>query len=452
LRDRLWGAFRTLSVAAEKKGLEIVCDVCPALPDLLLGDPDRLQQILVNLVGNAIKFTDRGEVAIRVFEESHDQDRIALHFTVADRGIGISPERQQQIFQPFIQADSSTTRKYGGTGLGLTICRQLVEMMGGRIWVESELGNGSTFHFIANFGQSSTKPVSEKNLRSAVQSVLSNEKNNHPIQNLAIASSPAGSRAALRIFLGEDNRINQDVAVKLLAKSGHSVVAANNGKEVLAAHKSERFDLIIMDVQMPEMGGFEATALIREREKATGEHIPIIAVTANAMKGDREKCINAGMDGYVSKPIRAQQLLETVAEFGNSATSREESLTESPLTGASDIIDGQILLDGFSGDEELLRSVASLFFTEVPTQLADLRLAVEKRDAESLVRLAHKIRGSVGIFSRKVAEGPPLRLETLGRQGEFSAAWAAYDELAKNIGHLTEELHAMLSKDTYSVL
>jgi CheY-like chemotaxis protein len=252
--------------------------------------------------------------------------------------------------------------------------------------------------------------------------------------------------------LGEDNRINQDLAVKLLVKSGHSVVAANNGKEVLAAHESEQFDVIIMDVQMPEMGGFEATALIREREKATGEHIPIIALTANAMKGDREKCINAGMDSYVSKPIRARQLLETIAEFGGSATSREESLTESPLTGASDIIDRQRLLDGFSGDEELLRSVASLFFTEVPTQLADLRLAVEQRDAESLVRLAHKIRGSLGIFSRKVAEGPPLTLETLGRQGEFSAAWAAYDELAKNIGHLTEELHAMLSKDTHSVL
>jgi CheY-like chemotaxis protein/HPt (histidine-containing phosphotransfer) domain-containing protein len=297
-----------------------------------------------------------------------------------------------------------------------------------------------------------TKPVSQKDLRTAVQSVLLNEKTKHPIQNLAIDSSPVGSRTALRILLGEDNRINQDVAVKLLVKSGHSVVAANNGKEILAAHESERFDLIIMDVQMPEMGGFEATALIREREKATGEHIPIIAVTANAMKGDREKCINAGMDSYVSKPIRAQQLLEAIAEFGGSAASREEGLTESPPMGSSDIIDRQKLLDGFSGDEELLRSVALLFFTEVPTQLADLRLAVEQCDAESLVRLAHKIRGSIGIFSRKVAEGPPLTLETLGRQGEFSAAWAAYDELTKNIAHLAEELHAMLSKDTHSVL
>ncbi len=293
LRDTLSDILKTLAVRAHQKGLELCYQVAAEVPDNLVGDFVRLRQIVVNLVGNAIKFTEHGEIVVRVTPDSPTSDGIKLHFEVEDTGIGIPPEKIQQIFDPFAQADASTTRRYGGTGLGLTISTQLVEMMGGRVWVESVAGHGSVFHFTTIFGISAAE--------------------DGPAQPKVVEVAPA--RHPLRILLAEDNPVNQRLALKLLEKRGHTVLVANNGREaleVLERARWEGFDAVLMDVQMPEMDGLEATANIRARERATGRHLPIIAMTAHAMKGDRERCLEAGMDGYVSKPVRAADLLEEI--------------------------------------------------------------------------------------------------------------------------------------------
>ncbi|MGH9451811.1 MAG: response regulator [Terriglobia bacterium] len=435
LRDAFWETLKALGVRADQKGLELSCDIHPGLPDVLVGDAGRLRQIMVNLVGNAIKFTEQGEVVVRVWEESRVDGLLTLHFTVSDTGIGIADEKQLAIFDAFTQADGSTTRKYGGTGLGLAISRQLVELMGGHIWLESTLGKGSSFHFTANFGIGNTeasqtrirtdsvelrgvpvlvvddnrtnrtilekilghwgmrvslagsgpaalsnlrqaqelqdpfklilldvcmpgmdgfdfvkqireyrdleqitimmlssagmrgdalrcrqlqiaaylvKPVGQKELRESVTTVLSGALRKGTSDALVTRHTLRESRPGFHILLAEDHPVNQRLAVKLLEKHGHRVRVAGNGPEALAALEKESFHLVLMDVQMPVMGGFEATAAIREREKATGAHIPIIAMTAHAIKGDRERCLKAGMDGYVSKPIKIRELLDAI--------------------------------------------------------------------------------------------------------------------------------------------
>jgi signal transduction histidine kinase/CheY-like chemotaxis protein len=428
LRDTLSETLKVLAIRADEKKLELACDIDPVLPDILSGDPGRLRQIIVNLVGNAIKFTERGEIVVRVFQESSASDRSTVHFAVTDTGIGIPEEKQTSVFQAFTQADGSITRRYGGTGLGLTISRQLVEMMGGKIWVESSVGKGTTFHFTISLGLGNAaearaesfdfphqvhvlvvdhnrtsgeilertlarwglkpvlvdgataataalahqsfevilldasmpavnglllgenisrtpemasrsimmlsspaqrldaghfhaylnKPVNQKELRAAIYSILeAPAERRHAVP--VPSESQLGSGRALRILLAEDNRVNQKVALALLTKRGHSVVVANDGREALTALDNGAFDLVLMDVQMPGMGGFEASAAIREKELNTGSHIPIIALTAHAMKGDREKCLEAGMDGYVSKPIdmtALTQLIDSVVPEG----------------------------------------------------------------------------------------------------------------------------------------
>jgi CheY-like chemotaxis protein len=329
------------------------------VPDALVGDPGRLRQVIVNLVGNAIKFTEGGAVVVEAgiadcgmriadFGEGQFEIRnirnpkseIELRFAVRDTGIGISPEKQGVIFDAFEQADGSTARKYGGTGLGLAISSKLVQMMGGRIWVESEAGGGSVFHFTARFGlQPAAQPSAEpRDLRADTR-----------------------HRCALHILLAEDNAVNQKLVARLLEKRGHTVVIAGNGREALEALAKERFDLVLMDVQMPEMDGLEATTEIRRREKqfevtsdewravqTQGDgtssersplvtchsslpsgHIPIIAMTAHAMRGDRERCLQAGMDGYVAKPINAQQLFELIEALA-SALRGEQGPSDSP--------------------------------------------------------------------------------------------------------------------------
>jgi signal transduction histidine kinase/CheY-like chemotaxis protein len=435
LRDCLETSLKTLAIRADEKGLELLCEVAPEVPEIVRGDSGRLRQIIINLAGNAIKFTDKGEVALKVqVQATHDLDR-TLQFTVADSGIGIAREKLQLIFDPFCQADSSTTRKYGGTGLGLTISSRLVGMMGGRIWAESELGKGSQFHFTAQVGIADTKvievgaiappetlrgvrvlvvddnrtnrrilegmlgrwemksssvehgkealtklseaqeagepfalilmdmhmpgmdgfelierirqsphpftatimmltsaghrgdaarcqelgvaayllkPIRQSELREAIARVLGAREQKGAIPlitrySLQDAREPA---ASLRILLAEDNAVNQLLASRLLEKRGHSVVVAGNGREALDALEKERFDLVFMDVQMPVMDGFEATAAIRKMEDGSGVRLPIVALTAHAMKGDRGKCLAGGMDGYLTKPIRPQELDE----------------------------------------------------------------------------------------------------------------------------------------------
>jgi len=441
LRDSLESALKTLAIRADEKGLELLCEVAPEVPEVVRGDITRLRQVLLNLVGNAIKFTNQGEVAVKVRPETEDEHGLLLHFTVSDTGIGIPEDKRELIFDPFAQADSSTTRKYGGTGLGLTISNRLVHMMGGRIWVESEEGRGSHFHFTVRLQIADRKEI--KVGRSAPPEVLcgvkvlvvdDNRTNQRILEGMLkrwemiptcvgggdqalaeLASARNGGRAfglivtdmhmpkmdgfelvenirerpelstatimmltsaghrgdaercqklgvsayllkpirqselreaiarilgaraqegiiplvtrfslgdardrseILRILVAEDNLVNQRLIVRLLEKRGHRVVVAGNGQEVLAALEKENFDLILMDVQMPEMDGFEATAAIRRKERNTGKHPVIVALTAHAMKGDHEKCLAEGMDGYLSKPIRPQELDEVLTRYG----------------------------------------------------------------------------------------------------------------------------------------
>jgi len=303
LREALSQNLAALGVRASEKNLELACQVGRDIPDWIIGDPNRLGQVVTNLVGNAIKFTHEGEVFVRVKiqDAPAETNSITLQFTVEDTGIGIAPEKQQMIFESFVQADGSTTRKYGGTGLGLSISSRLARMMNGRIWVESDSGRGSTFYFTAQFerpaGLTET-PLPEQVTHHARSSKLT-EKVERP----------------RHVLLAEDNSVNQELAVELLQMRGHFVRIAGNGNEVLTALEQESFDVILMDVQMPDMDGFQATAAIRNRERYSGAHIPIIAITGFAMKGDRQRCLDAGMDGYISKPIRSKELFDVVEQF-----------------------------------------------------------------------------------------------------------------------------------------
>jgi len=442
LRNMIEDSARTLALRAHEKGLELICDVLPEVPEYVVGDITRIRQVLVNLLGNAIKFTQQGEVELEVALDSRNADRLHLHFSVRDTGIGISEDKQKMIFDAFSQADGSTTRKYGGTGLGLTISARLVQAMQGEIRVESRPGKGSTFHFTASLGISSdtgqianladaislagiralvvddnltnrrvltdmlwawgmlpapaasgpealasmrrgvqrgqsfslvltdvhmpemdgfelakwiqdspeltkavilmltsgdrgddiarcrklgiasylTKPVRRAELRAAIITAIANhgspvQQPAAPVRTLDSALTNYGGRA-LQILLAEDNAVNQRVALRILEKAGHSVSIAEDGRVALRMFEEHHFDLILMDVQMPEMDGFEATALIREKEQSTGRHIPIVAMTAHAMAGDRERCLQAGMDDYLAKPVTAAALVDVAARYG----------------------------------------------------------------------------------------------------------------------------------------
>jgi PAS domain S-box-containing protein len=555
-RDTVEDAIRVLALRAHHKGLELACDIRPEVPKALAGDPLRLRQVVVNLVGNAIKFTDRGEVVLRVQPECLLDGEVRLHFSVTDTGIGIPAEKQKLIFEAFSQADSSTTRRYGGTGLGLAISQQLIELMGGRIWVESRAGQGSTFHFTATFEVQSPTVLPPDSLglqltdlpvlivddnetnRRILEEVLTNwhmhpvaadgsatalaalEKSiaeNHPFkiilldahmpmmdgfglaerikqdprwrevklimltsagqpedvsrcQTLGISAyltkpvkqselfdvivsvlspreqpsagpqSRSGSRSTrprLNVLLAEDNAVNQLLASRILEILGHQVTVVSNGREALSAAKAGRFDLIVMDVQMPEMDGFEATAAIRELEKSSGEHIPIIAMTAHAMKGDRERCLAAGMDGYVSKPIRVADVEEAVAQ---AMVAKKLSGAGGTSDSEDSIVDEAAILAGMDGNFKLLRDLTRIFLADCPKQLAEIKVAIQKRDAERLRRAAHGLKGSVGNFAAKRAFETAGQLETMGKNGNLDAAQGACAALESELSHLTREL------------
>jgi PAS domain S-box-containing protein len=296
--------LKPLALRARQKGVAFTHDVLPGTPLGLVGDPARLRQVVTNLVGNAVKFTERGEVAVEVRNsEFRIPNSEFLLFSVRDTGIGIAPERRQAIFDAFSQGDGSTTRKYGGTGLGLTISKRLVEMMGGQIWVESAEGVGSAFHFTARFAPLPTPGPCQP--PPARQSEIPHSPR----------PQPATTERRRRILVAEDNAVNQRLATRLLEKMGYAVEIAENGRQAVAAHATGGFDLILMDVQMPEMDGLEATAAIRGAERLTGRHTPVVALTAHALHGDRERCLGAGMDEYLSKPIQRDQLAATLARI-----------------------------------------------------------------------------------------------------------------------------------------
>jgi two-component system, sensor histidine kinase and response regulator len=299
VRDVVRATTRELAVQAQEKKLSLLCHFSPDLPQTEMGDPGRLRQVLMNLIGNAIKFTEQGEIMVLVKKLTDLAGENTLQFSVSDTGIGVPAEKQKSIFEAFAQADSSSTRQYGGTGLGLTIASQLAALMGGRIWLESDPGKGSTFHFTACFG------TATENLQNATV-------NGQGHQELRAVS--AAEQRKLRILIAEDNLVNSRLATRLVAKQGHSAVVVGTGKAALKALEDESFDLVLMDVQMPDMDGFEATSVIREQERGTLKHLPIIAMTAHAMSGDRERCLEAGMDAYVTKPVDAKKLLAAISD------------------------------------------------------------------------------------------------------------------------------------------
>jgi signal transduction histidine kinase/ActR/RegA family two-component response regulator len=300
LRDTLQGVMKSLGFRATERGLGFDCLVARDVPEILVGDPFRLRQVIVNLVGNAIKFTSSGRIDVSVRQELAAPNAVTLRFSVTDTGIGVSPSMLDRLFEPFVQGDGSVTRKYGGTGLGLAIVHQLVALMNGEVGVESTPGTGSCFQFTAQFGASANPDLVGRRLATETVEDCQLE--------CAVAIAP------LRVLLAEDNGINRKLAARLIENFGHRVTCVENGVAAVEAVRREHFDAILMDVQMPEMDGLLATAAIRKLDGERGR-VPILALTAHAMRGDRERCLAAGMDGYISKPIRKAELRNALARI-----------------------------------------------------------------------------------------------------------------------------------------
>lgn len=554
---------RLLAPRAHEKGLELAYHIAPDIPSGLIGDPGRLRQIILNLTGNAIKFTAAGEVVVRIDVEMESGTSRILHFSVSDTGIGIPNEKQATIFEAFTQADASTTRRFGGTGLGLAIAAQLVKLMGGRMWVVSEVGRGSTFHFtlpfeeaevparaqrrefrdlkdmsvlvvddnatnrrileeiltnwgmrptvaeggyaalqamarardagapfpialidfqmpdldgfdLANFirqhpelgtplvmmlssvgqrgdsarcrelGISSylTKPVRQSVLLEAILEVLSaNEAQTVAAAQSAAALHPASEPAGLRVLVAEDNVVNRRVVHTMLTKRGHNVVMVENGRQALAAVLRGAFDVVLMDVQMPEMDGHEATAAIRDAEMVTGQRVPIIALTAHAMKGDREACLAAGMDGYLSKPVHASELFLTIGQLVTSVKPQPPSLEIFPPSEPENFAFNKVsALDRLEGDASLLGELAEMFRNESTRMLREIRTAIDAGDATGLRRGAHMLKGSAGSIGGDSVVACARTLEAMGSEGQLNGAIAQFATLEQELNRLNDEI------------
>ncbi|MBW7903399.1 MAG: response regulator [Rhodocyclaceae bacterium] len=423
-RDELAQTLRPFSFRAEQRGLRLAAFVDETVPEVVVGDPVRLRQILINLVGNALKFTEEGGVSVSVELVDATPDGVELHAAVCDSGIGIAPEKLADIFDAFSQADGSITRRFGGTGLGLAICEKLVTMMGGRIWAESRPDEGSAFHFTLRFG----------------------------VGELSARRPAAPAMPALRplsVLLAEDNAINQRLAVTLLERRGHRVRICGNGEEALRALADERFDVVLMDIQMPVMGGFEATRRIRQQEAGGGRHQTIVAMTASAMRGDRERCLDLGLDGYVSKPIRQEEMFAEIARclpecVVDAAGAGEVAPAAAEVSPPAFDRDGVIARLG--GDEELYRAVAAMFVQDAPGYVAALHEAVAAGEAPRLQREAHTCKSLLNTFARDADGALAKEIEKLAGAGEFDAAAARTPQLIVAI----EALAVLLADDTPS--
>jgi two-component system, sensor histidine kinase and response regulator len=552
--------------AAESKGVELI--VCPpeAESPTVHGDPLRVRQIVLNLVGNAVKFTEEGEVELKVRVELEEDTRCTLHFTVSDTGIGIAAEKLELIFESFSQADASTTRVFGGTGLGLTISRHLVHMMKGRIWVESTPGKGSCFHFTVPFGRAKRSAASKQGAGpSAIPAgvnvlIVDDNRTNrrilerlvtlwgmkpsiasdgaealelynaadaagHPFglvltdmhmpkmdgfglvdslkrktgfsnsiimmltsggqrgdvqrcEQLGIAayllkpvrqvelheavarvlSAGASAEAApvitryslreavqvgrsLNVLLAEDNPVNQKLAKRLLEKRNHAVTVVANGQEALDLLEKNSYDLVLMDMQMPVMDGFEATKLLRQREQATGKRQRVVAMTALAMIGDKERCMAAGMDGYLTKPIRPQ---EFDALLDSCAAGRGELQMPAPVTPAADsAIDVSELLERIDGDRSLLAELVDLFRADSPIKVRAVHDAIESRNAERLRGESHALKGALVNLSATRASALAAELEAIGKSGNLAQAQATLDRLTQELGSALEVLEGL---------
>jgi len=552
-RDHLADLVKPLALRAEQKGLELVCHVLPDVPHVALGDPGRLRQVLVNLVGNAIKFTERGQILVQLEVESNDRDHCVLHYFVSDSGIGVPREKHESIFEPFRQADGSTTRRFGGTGLGLAISSTLVDLMGGRIWINSEPHEGSTFHFtvrldvsdarpdpaavdltnlpvlvvddnavnrrvlhdlmrrwkmkptvvesgpaalaaitqgrtagrpfalvlldanmpgmdgfevahqihaqgggsattimmLSSSGQYDesarcraagishhlTKPVDQRDLLSAIGRALAREHLSRTPLPAAMMATDLPDRR-LHVLLADDNAVNQRLAATLLERRGHHVIIAGNGIEALDAWSRQRFDVVLMDVQMPEMGGLETTAAIRARERDGSSHVPIIAMTAHAMKGDRERCLEAGIDEYLTKPLDSRHLCEVVEAL---------AAGNPPPPGFSASDAGQVelseqVLARVGGDRQLLAEISRLFVDDAPGHLAKIQLALDTKDADMLRRAAHALKGAAANFEADSVVAAARVLEEIGRDSRFDDATAPWKVLRYEADRLIDTL------------
>ncbi|HET7441199.1 MAG TPA: response regulator [Terriglobales bacterium] len=558
LRDTLEDTVRLLAPRAHQKELELGCHIQADLPDHVFGDPIRLRQIVINLVGNAIKFTDKGEVMLHVERQGQSESALDLHFFVSDTGIGIPEEKQQTIFEAFEQVDSSTTRKYGGTGLGLSISAALVKLMGGTMWVESKVRRGSKFHFtvvlelkkseseplpkesqklidlpilvvddnasnrrilkeiltnwhmkptLASSGaealnalekENSTngfalvlldvhmpdmdgfavaeqirssykhlgikvilltsasrpsdvarcrelkvsgylsKPIKQSELFDAIVTAMA-EHSHKPERCESTSPSIQPSGRTLRVLLAEDNPVNQTLAMRILERLGHKVQVINNGKEAIGRVQTEEFDLILMDVQMPEMDGLEATMAIRSAEAGTGKHVPIVAMTAHAMKGDREKCLSAGMDGYLSKPIRIDELKQAISRADRKQQPGPVP-EQSPFRAIGQL---ELLLDSVMGDRALLAEMAELWLADSAKQEKQIREGLDSGDARMVQRAAHALKGSVGTFQASAAQEAANQLEIFATDADLLGAKKAFESLSSQIDLVKQDLRQL---------
>jgi len=557
LRETVGDMMKPLGVRAGGNGLELTCHFESDVPAVIEGDPHRLRQIVVNLVGNAIKFTEQGEIGFDVSVESTSEGHVELHFQIRDTGIGIAEKKLGTIFEAFEQADSGSTRQYGGTGLGLAICARLVDLMGGKIWVESQVGVGSTFHFTAPFPVTRADRVTHPRAAARIQGtrvlIVDDNATNRTIldeivrswgmrtqlagdaeeglmllkeaysvgdphsllltdvempgkdgidliaamreipnleetlvivlssserpttrrrcEDLRISSflmkpvkqselfdaiivalgvatpedenevKSLGSLPAIRplkVLLAEDNRANQRLAMALLEKWGHEVTLAESGTQAVDYWERNPFDLIVMDVQMPEMDGLQATQEIREREKERGGHVPIIAMTAHALSGDREKCLDAGMDGYTSKPLRIQELHQAIAEFFDAQppTTQDEKVKESV---AQPQVDWSHALRACDGDKDLFVDLLHLFLEETPQLLNALDEAIEKQDTEAIYRSAHTVVGSLRIIGPSKAGDIALQIEKAANLGTVDGTADLSQQLRSHLDRLSME-------------
>jgi len=449
LRNGLNAALASFAACAHAKGLSIACNVHPDVPDRLVGDVHRLQQIITNLVGNAIKFTDKGSVVVRVNMDALPDVAACLHIVVTDTGIGIAPDKHQIIFEAFSQADCSTSRKYGGTGLGLAISSRLVEMMGGTIWVESDLGSGSAFHFTVRFGIQQGEPhETVRGHPPAHSDVVENAARQDDLlrQNSCVAKSQDPKRP-LRILLSEDDDVSRLLVMRMLEKQGHKVVAACNGMEALAVYDQEELDLIIMDAEMPIVNGFEATAAIREREKQSGNHVPILALTAHAMKTDRDQCLICGMDDYVAKPVSIRELLAVLDRLMPEKPALEIQGTDHAANASNPKIDKEAILTRVEGDEDLLVEIVKLFIDDCPRLMAQIHDAIKLKNGDLLERCTHRLRGSLDLFSSDSASRAAFELEKSGHEQNFGNIDRTVAILQKEIDRLLPALVALTREE-----
>jgi len=412
-----------LELKAEEKGLQLLLSDEQDVPLLLSGDPWRLRQILINLVGNAIKFTPKGIVQLKVKKGMESGQKVTLHFSIEDTGIGIPQERLSKLFNPFMQVDSSMTRKYGGSGLGLAISKQLVELMGGTIGVESVCGKGSIFWFSLEFEMQPSRCALWNGESSAWPAEMSTEYCN----KTPFCWTQGGTlREQASILLVEDNPTNQLVALSLLKKFGYRSDAASNGIEALQAMQQSKYDLILMDCQMPEMDGYTATAQVRSREAACqSPRIPIIAMTAHALQGDRERCIAAGMDDYMTKPVKASELgrkiefwlaRSTGGTYSSASCDAHESSQIQELNG---IFNESELIQRLMGDRDLEKAVITAFLKELPQQIAELKMDISNKNSGKARIQAHTIRGASANLAAEGLRKIAYEVEKLGELGDL---------------------------------